>query len=217
MKCPASLPLAVAALVLVGAIAAPLAWGSAEHAAEEKPAANPAPASAPASPQGAANIVEEGVLHNAAHGLRFPVPQDYTLRATSTADEIVLSVGSCDECVLRVLVSPGNTDSLETTAGALKRQMASDPSAHILDEQRTRVAREAAYTLVKEEVPDAASATAGSPAPPAVTERILTRYVTFNHGQDKYYLVLRGPSGRFSADEDAFQQVLAKLRFDARH
>jgi hypothetical protein len=43
----------------------------------------------------------------------------------------------------------------------------------------------------------------------------MTRYVTFNHGEDKYYFVQREPSARFGADEDAFERLLAKLHFDS--
>jgi len=179
--------LAACALAVL-ALAPPLARASAEDAAEER-----APAAGP-------NVVQEGVLHNTVHGFRFPVPRGFELRPSSTGDEVVLVVPDCDECILRVLVSPGNTDSLETTVRALKKQVASEPSAHVIDEQRTRVAREAAYTLVKEETPDAGP-------------RILTRYVTFNHGEDKYYFVLREPAAQFGTDEDGFEKVLSKLRF----
>jgi len=174
------------------AIAAAPARASAEDSAESKPAA----------PQASkANVVEDGILRNTAHGFRFPVPVGFELGASSTADEIVLSDPRCEECILRVLVSPGNTDSLETTARALKKQVATEPSAHVLDEQKTRVAREAAYTLVKEETPESGA-------------RILTRYVTFNHGEDKYYFVLREPAARFKDDEDGFEHLLSKLRFE---
>jgi len=183
-------PIAVVCLLASLGIAGAPALASAEDSAEGKSGRETAQA----------NVIEEGILHNATHGFRFPVPQGFELHASSTADEIKLVVPSCDECVLRVLVSPGNTDSLDTTVRALKKQVASEPSAHVIDEQRTRVAREAAYTLVKEETPDAGP-------------RILTRYVTFNHGEDKYYFVLREPAAQFGTDEDGFEKVLSKLRF----
>jgi hypothetical protein len=184
--------LAVLALALVAPVTlAPSARASAENSAEAKPARPAAPA----------NVVEDGILRNTAHGFRFPVPSGFDLRASSTADEIVLSAPNCEECVLRVLVSPGNTDSLETTARALKKQVASEPSAQVLDEQKTRVARQPAYTLVKQETPESGP-------------RILTRYVTFNHGEDKYYFVLREPQARFAEDEGAFERLLSKLRFE---
>lgn len=183
-------PFAVLCVLVSLAIGAAAALASAEDSAEGKSGHDSSPA----------NVVEEGILHNTAHGFRFPVPQGFELRASSTADEIVLIVPGCDECILRVLVSPGNTDSLDTTVRALKKQVSSEPSSHVIDEQRTRVAREPAYTLVKEEAPDAGP-------------RILTRYVTFNHGEDKYYFVLREPAARFGQDEDAFERLLSKLRF----
>jgi hypothetical protein len=195
-------PLPVLAISITIALAAPgifapPARASAEDSAEVKPA--PASPKAPDAPQ--VNVIEDGILRNTAHGLRFPVPAGFDLRASSTADEIVLTAANCEDCVLRVLVSPGNTDSLETTARALKKQVASEPTAHVLDEQNTRVARQRAYTLVKEETPEAGP-------------RILTRYVTFNRGEDKYYFVLREPQARFSDDEDAFERLLSKLRFE---
>jgi len=194
--------LAACALAAVLVVAPPTARGSAEDAAEER-----APAAAP-------NVVQEGILHNTVHGFRFPVPQGFELRASSTGDEIVLVVPDCDECILRVLVSPGNTDSLETTARALKKQVASEPNAQILDEQKTKVVREAAYTLVKEETVEP-EAPKGSAAPAGRPKRVLTRYVTFNRGEDKFYFVLREPSDRFGEGEDAFERLLAKLQFDS--
>jgi len=181
----------LAAALAAAAIAVAPARASAEDSAESKPAPEASKA----------NVVENGILHNTAHGFHFPVPVGFDLRASSTADEIVLSDPRCEECVLRILVSPGNTDSLEITARALKKQVATEPSAHVLDEQKTRVAREAAYTLVKEETPESGA-------------RILTRYVTFNHGEDKYYFVLREPAARFKDDEDGFEHLLSKLRFE---
>ena len=59
---------------------------------------------------------------------------------------------------------------------------------------------------------------ASNPGPPgpggSESKRLLTRYVTFNHGDDKYYLVLRSPSERFSADEDSFADLLKRFSFD---
>jgi hypothetical protein len=198
--------IAVTAAALAAlALASPPARASAEDSAEGQPEV---------LERSPLNVVEEGILHNMAHGFRFPVPQGFQLRASSNANEIVLVVPNCDECILRVLVSPGNTDSLDTTVRALKKQVASEPNAHVIDEQRTRVAREPAYTLVKEETPEAEAPANGSSAPPASGPRLLTRYVTFNHGEDKYYFVLREPASRFKADEDAFEHLLSKLRFD---
>ena len=206
---PAAVHVALmAVLVAAGSAALPqAARASAEDSAQEKSAPAPAPESSPA------NVVEEGIFRNSVHGFRFPVPAGFELRASSTADEIVLFVADCDECILRILVSPGNTDSLDTTARALKKQVASDPSAEVLDEQRIRVARQPAYTLVKEETTEIAPAK-GSGAPATKGPRILTRYVSFNHGEDKYYFVLREPASRFADHEDAFERLLAKLRFD---
>jgi len=193
----------------VSAHLAPVVRASAEDVVEEKSAPAPAPDGS------AVNVVQEGVLHNRAHGFRFPVPSGFELRASSTADEVVLVVPKCDECVLRILVSPGNTDSLDTTARALKKQVASEPAAQVIDEQRIRVAREPAYTLVKEEAADTAAPAKGTDPEASKGPRIFTRYVTFNHGEDKYYFVLREPAGRFGEDEDAFERLLAKLRFDS--
>src|SRR5262245_17940904 len=105
----AFLPVAASAVLaaLIGAalvvatllVAASVALASAEDSAEGQPSHGEA---------SAANVVEEGVLHNTVHGFRFPIPKGFELRASSTADEIVLEVPGCDDCVLRVLVSPGN-------------------------------------------------------------------------------------------------------------
>lgn len=200
LRLPVLIVVAVCALAAAGR-----ARASAEDSAEEK---------TPPPPASKDNVVEEGVLHNTAHGFRFPVPKGFELRASaSSADEVVLVVPRCDECVLRILVSPGNTDSLETTVRALKKQVASEPGARLLDEQKTRVAREAAYTIVKEDAPQPGASAKGDSPPAAGGERVLTRYVTFNHGEDKYYFVLREPSDRFHDDEDAFERLLSKLRF----
>ena len=44
---------------------------------------------------------------------------------------------------------------------------------------------------------------------------IRTRYVTFLHGADKYYLLLRSPKARFGSDDAAFEKLLGKFRFES--
>jgi hypothetical protein len=137
----------------------------------------------------------------------------FELRATSTADEIVLVVPQCDDCVLRILVSPGNTDSLDTTARALKKQAASEPTAQIVDEaadpRGARAGLHAGQGGTGGRGRAAKGAEGQARAGSAHLSRATSRSIT---ARTSIYFVLREPSGRFKDDEDAFERLLAKLR-----
>ena len=45
------------------------------------------------------------------------------------------------------------------------------------------------------------------------THRIKTRYVTFGHGTDKFYRLLRAPAGSFAVEDAALEKLLARFRF----
>lgn len=176
----------------------------------------------PRSDAGTGIVVDKGVLKNLDHGFRFLVPEGWSIAEGVTADEMSFSADGCDECELRVIVSPGNTLPLMDTVRAIREQIQKDPGALIAGEEPVKVARETAYTIVKEETKGGApapdepkgSAPGAKPAPrkPAVVVR--TRYVTFLHGTDKYYLLLRAPKDRFGSDDAAFEKLLAKFRFE---
>ena len=188
--------------------------GPAEEAAGGKTGDAERPSDAP--------FVHEGTVHGPAHGFQFGVPAGWTLDRSSTADEMVLSSASCGECALKVLISSGNSIAVEDTVRGIKQKIFKDADAVIIDEEVIRVAREKGYTLIREDLqreavektaPASPSPEGQAPAPDADGKRTRTRYVTFNHGGDKYYLVLRAPRDRFAAEDRLFEELLESLRF----
>jgi len=104
-------------------------------------------------------------------------------------------------------------ESLKDTVATIRDHIAEDPTATKLGEEPIQVAKEEAYTLVKEETVPPAAAPADAKAPSPAGKRVKTRYVTFNHAGTKYYLLLRAPSDRFPGDDSAFESLLAKFHF----
>jgi hypothetical protein len=195
-------------------------------AGEEKPAAGvPAPESAPTpAPEAAAVVVQKGTMVNGTYGFRMPVPKGWMLAAGATADRTDFNAPECEECMLRIMVSPGNSLPLKETAETIRAQIAASPGARLIGEEPIEIAGLDGYTLVKEEPLAAAPAPAegkqtegqDAPAPAVQTDAptIKTRYVTFEKGSDKFYLVLRAPRTRFWKDDASFEKSLSKLRFE---
>lgn len=211
--------LSVALIIPFSAAAAP-ADGDPPVATEEPLLAATTPAAgeseaATEEPRGPSVSVERGVLRNMVHKYRFPVPDGWSLLGSSTVNEISLEAGGCEECLLRVMVSPGNTLPLMETVRAILDQVESIPTARVVGQEPIRIAREEAYTVVKEEtVAEAAPST--PPAEEAERKpdrKVRTRFVTFGHAGDKYYIVLRAPEERFASDDAEFERLLARFRF----
>ena len=174
-------------------------------------------------------VVEKGLLRNLVHRFRFPLPDGWELKDGATAESIDFSTRGCEVCLLRVVVSPGNTLSLKQTVQVIQDQIASNPSAHRIGEEAITVGREKAYTLVKEEPakapasesPETEAAAASEDGKEAAPEAgkpqdlLRVRYVTFGHGSDKYYILLRAPKARFAADDKAFEKLLRGFHFGA--
>lgn len=175
--------------------------------------------------------IEKGQFRNLVHHFRFPVPKGWELASGATAEEMEFYAPGCEPCLLRVRVSPGNTLSLDGTIRAIQVQIAENPAARVLEQYTIKVARESGYTLVKEEPPteqppnpetvpaaDGASPEQKTPGTDEVavkwTRATRTRYVTFDHRSDKYYVLLRAPVDRFPADDAALDKLLAHFRFD---
>jgi hypothetical protein len=169
--------------------------------------------------------IENGTFVNQVHHFRFPLPALWRLKDGASGEEMEFVRDGCEECTLRVLVSPGNNLPLADTIGAIRERITSDPNARIVGEERLKLARQDAYTVVKEErsssressAPASDTAEGPSPSPPPVPEQtspvVRTRFVTFNRDRVKYYFVLRGPGGEFPAADVELEQILAKLRF----
>lgn len=222
-------------LVAFVASTAQAATGSSAPAGKVEPRKSAAPVAAEGSPSAGsppvgeaadAPFIADGVLHSPRYGLQLPVASGWTLAADSNIDEMHVVSEECDGCMLRVLISPGNSLAIDETAREIKQEIFKDANTVIIDEEATRVAKERAYTIVKEEfrepprkAPERGQASNAGPhpedsAPPAdATARIFTRYVTFNHAGDKYYVMIRAPRASFRDLESAFQDSLTKLRF----
>ena len=206
-------------------------WASGEQAVERaapvdrgdvvdaEPASEMEPA--PGDRSGAARPkVEAGVLHSAAHGFRFPVPEGWALEEGAGADRMTLRARECGECLIKILVFPGRAVPVEETARVLREEASSGEGVEVLGEESTKIAREAAFTILKEEPRDPPSQGAkaddgdGAAGPSGGGGgRVVTRYVTFNHGRDKYYVMAHGPRERFGAIDAALDRMLRKFRF----
>lgn len=197
--------------------------GAAAPAPSTAPVPPPAPPSAPPRSRGDREVpvIQDGTLKNAVHRFRFPVPLGWTLTSESTSNEMIFTTPSCGDCFLRILVTTLESGSANAEAGtlqgavkAIKEHIASDPASRILGEEEIKVAKKDAYTIIKEE-PDAANPTEGAAKNDSGGHVIKTRFVTFNNGGDRYYLLLKSPGNRFPADDTKFETLLAKFRFDS--
>ena len=176
---------------------------------------------APGDGSGAAQPrVEAGVLHSDAHGFRFPVPEGWALEEGAGADQMTLRARACGECLIKILVFPGRAVPVEETARVLREEASSGEGVEVLGEETTKIAREAAFTILKEGPQDPPSQGAkadegdGAAGPSdGGGGRVVTRYVTFNHGRDKYYVMAHGPRERFGAIDAALDRMLRKFRF----
>jgi len=180
-----------------------------------------ADAQAPRADSGALRpTVAAGVLRNAAHGFRFPVPEGWALEDGAEADRMILLAEGCEECMIKVVVFPGRAVPVEETARVLRQEASSGENVEVLGEETTKIARETAFTVLVSERPAApppgAPAGGGTAQPGTAAgagSAIVTRYVTFNHKGDKYYVMARGPRERFGAIDAALDRTLGKFRF----
>jgi hypothetical protein len=172
-------------------------------AAEETAKAPPAPVVV---------VVERGVVRNLVHRFKFPVPSGWSVSDGATAEELQLEAVDCEECFVRVKVSPGNTLPLADTVKTILAQIQANPNAKVLGQEGITVAGENGYTVVKSEsASEPESAPSDEPRPEPVETK--TRFVTFSHAGDKYYVVLRAPGNRFGKDDAALDKLLGKFRF----
>ena len=217
-------------IVLAGGSAL-AAGGAASGAAADNPAppgagegkpsgGGPAPESASAPAQAPAGaVVQKGALVNETFGFRMPVPKGWALASGATPVQTDFSTPECEQCMLRIMISPGNALPLKETVDAIRAQIAESPGARLVGEESIEIDGIDAYTLVKEEPLSAGPAPVegkgGAEAGVQTdTATLKTRYVTFEKGSNKFYLLLRAPRTRFWKDDASFEKSLRKFRFE---
>jgi hypothetical protein len=147
--------------------------------------------------------VREGNLVNFVHRYYFPIGS-WRLTGEPEADFQEMRHTYFEGAVLRVLVSTGNSDSLDDTARALREQGGEDARFHVLSETTMRVGVKEALDMV--------AIREGTPTEPLTVLRTLC----FNRGGDKYYVRLEAPATTFEQASNALEVLVRDFKFEVR-